>query len=76
MGGHANGPPDPWVDDPAAMSVKEAQVLAVMRQIRGPAVARHGKVTSQWRRANAQIAAAMRASLAQQQRRTRPPTHP
>jgi hypothetical protein len=61
---------------PQVMPVREEQVRAVMRQIKGPPVQRGSAVTSQWRRANAQIAAAMRASLAQQQQPPRPPAHP
>ena len=47
------------------MSVSEKQVLAALRQIQDPVAPRRGSA-SQWRRANARIAAAMRASLAQQ----------
>jgi hypothetical protein len=54
------------------MSVSEEQLLAALRQIQNSPAAQNRETASQWRRANARIAAAMRASL-EQQRGPRPP---
>jgi hypothetical protein len=47
------------------MSVSEEKVLALMRRIEARTAAPSRAAGSEWRRANAMIAAAMRASLAQ-----------
>jgi hypothetical protein len=54
------------------MAVSEQQVRAALRQIQDPLAVQRQTGAGPWRRANARIAAAMRASL-EQQRRPRSP---
>jgi hypothetical protein len=54
------------------MAVSEQQVRAALRQMQDAVAPGREPAVGPWRRANARIAAAMRASL-EQQRRPRPP---
>jgi hypothetical protein len=50
------------------MTASEKHVRAALRQIQEPLAAHRQPIAGSWRRANARIAAAMRASLEQQRR--------
>jgi hypothetical protein len=58
------------------MSLSEHNVRAAMRRMKEPPEPQEAAVPAEWRRANAMIAAAMRASLAQQRTDRRKPVPP
>jgi hypothetical protein len=58
------------------MSLSEHNVRAAMRRMKEPQEPHDAAVPAEWRRANAMIAAAMRASLAQQRTVGRKPVPP